>query len=51
MKLGMQFPKEWLEKSEKDGILVSDILYGVAVEDLLRRIEKSSFYEFLCVLQ
>ena len=43
----MQFPKEWQEKSEKDGILVSDILYGVAVEDLLRRIEKSSFYEFL----
>ncbi len=47
MKLGMTFPKNWIEKSEKEGIPVSDILYGVAVEDLLGRIEKSSFYEFL----
>ena len=47
MKLGIQFPKEWIEKSEKDDILLSDILYGVAVEDLLRRIEKSNFFEYL----
>lgn len=47
MKLGTKFPKEWIEKSEKDEILVSDILYGVAVEDLLHRVEKSSFYEYL----
>ena len=47
MKLGMKFPTSWIEKSEKEDILVSDILYGVAVEDLLCRIEKSSFNEFL----
>lgn len=47
MKLGMTFPQKWLDKSEKDGIQVSDILYGLAVEDLLCRIEKSSFYEYL----
>lgn len=47
MKLGTKFPREWIEISEKEDILVSDILYGVAVEDLLRRIEGSSFYEYL----
>lgn len=47
MKLGTKFPSEWIEISEKEDILVSDILYGVAVEDLLRRIEGSSFYEYL----
>lgn len=47
MKLGTKFPESWSKKSEKDDILVSDILYGVAIEDLLHRIEKSNFYEFL----
>ena len=47
MKLGKTFPQEWLEKSEKDQIQLSDILYGVAVEDLLCRIENSSFGEYL----
>ena len=47
MKLGMTFPQSWIEKSTKDGIQVSDILYGLAVEDLMLRIEKSSFREYL----
>ncbi|MBQ8519184.1 MAG: hypothetical protein IJ455_06265 [Agathobacter sp.] len=47
MKLGMTFPQKWIDKCTKDGIQVSDILYGLAIEDLLRRIEKSSFYEYL----
>lgn len=49
MKLGMTFPEKWIEKSEKEDISVSDILYGLAVEDLLVRIEKSTFREFLWV--
>ncbi len=47
MKLGMTFPQKWIDKSTKDGIQVSDILYGLAVEDLLLRIEKSTFQEYL----
>lgn len=47
MKLGMTFPQKWIEKSTKDDISVSDILYGLAVEDLLCRIENSTFFEFL----
>lgn len=47
MKLGMTFPQKWKDKSEKDGILLSDILYGVAVEDLLKRLEKSTFHDYL----
>lgn len=47
MKLGMTFPQKWIDKSTKDDIQVSDILYGIAVEDLLQRIEQSSFSEFL----
>ena len=47
MKLGMTFPQKWMDKSTADDISVSDILYGLAVEDLLQRIEKSSFREFL----
>ena len=49
MKLGMTFPQKWIEKSEKNDIPVSDILYGVAVEDLLLRIEKSTFKEYLWI--
>ena len=45
----MTFPQKWLDKSTKDNIQISDILYGLAVEDLLKRIEKSSFSEFLWV--
>ena len=49
MKLGMTFPQKWIEKSEKEDIPVSDILYGLAVEDLLMRIGKSSFQEYLWI--
>lgn len=47
MILGMQFPLDWVEKSEEKKIALSDILYGVAIEDLLTRIEKSSFRDYL----
>ena len=47
MKLGMTFPQEWIDKSEKDHISLSDILYGLAIEDLLVRIQRSAFQEFL----
>lgn len=47
MKLGMTFPQKWKDKSEKDNIILSDILYGVAVENLMQRLEKSSFHEYL----
>lgn len=47
MKLGMTFPQKWKDKSTKDDILLSDILYGVAVEDLFSRLEKSSFHDYL----
>ena len=45
----MTFPQKWIDKSTKDDIQVSDILYGLAVEDLLQRIEKSSFREYLWI--
>lgn len=47
MKLGMTFPQKWIDKSTTSGISVSDILYGIAVEDLMLRMEKSNFWEFL----
>lgn len=47
MKLGMTFPQRWKDKSEKDDILLSDILYGVAVENLFLRLEKSTFHDYL----
>ncbi len=47
MKLGKDFPKEWKDKSEKDNIPLSDLLYGYAVEDLLVRIGKSTFRDYL----
>jgi hypothetical protein len=47
MKLGMKFPQEWLDKCAKDDIQVSDILYGIAVENLLQRIERSTFRDYL----
>jgi len=47
VKLGMTFPQKWKDKSEKDDILLSDILYGIAVENLLQRLEKSTFHEYL----
>lgn len=43
----MNFPEEWKEKSIKDEISISDILYGYAIEDLMKKIEKSSFKEYL----
>lgn len=47
MKLGTDFPIEWKEKSRKDNIALSDLLYGYVVEDLMIRITKSSFYNYL----
>lgn len=47
MKLGMTFPQKWIDKSVKDDIQLSDILYGVAIEDLFSRIESSSFHAYL----
>ena len=47
MKLGMDFPQEWKDRSEKSKMAISDILYGYAVEDLMVRLEKSSFHEYL----
>jgi len=47
MKLGMTFPQAWVDKSAKDDIQLSDILYGIAIEDLFARIEGSSFHEYL----
>ena len=51
MKLGMDFPSEWKTLSEKNGIAISDILYGYAVEDLMVRLEKSSFHESLWLMR
>ena len=47
MKLGAEFPQAWREKSTKDKIALSDILYGQAVEDIMYRITNSSFQEYL----
>lgn len=47
MKLGVEFPESWKEKSRKDEISLSDILYGFAVEDLMKRMERSTFKEYL----
>ena len=47
MKLGEEFPQEWRQKAKKDGISLSDILYGQAVEDIMYRISNSSFQEYL----
>ena len=47
MMLGMKFPLDWVEKSKEKGIYLSDILYGVAIEDLFTRIENSNFKEYL----
>ena len=47
MRLGVDFPKEWKLHSEKTGIAMADILYGYAVERFLLRLEKSTFHEYL----
>lgn len=47
MRLGVDFPKEWKLHSEKTGIAMADILYGYAVERFFLRLEKSSFQEYL----
>lgn len=46
MKLGTEFPEKWKEKSQRDDIALADILYGYAVEDIMQRLCKSSFYEY-----
>ena len=50
MKLGMDFPLEWKTLSEQSGIAISDILYGYAIEDLMVRLEKSSFHENMWIM-
>lgn len=47
MKLGAEFPQKWREKSKKDNIALSDILYGQVVEDVMYRITNSSFQGYL----
>ena len=47
MKIGMDFPLEWKEKSKEKGISLSDLLYGVVIEDLFIRLESTSFYKFI----
>lgn len=47
MRLGVEFPQKWKEKSEKEHILISDLLYGYAVENLMIRLSSSSFKEYL----
>jgi len=47
MKLGIDFPDSWKEKSKKEGIPLTDLLYGYVVEDLMLRISTSSFREHL----
>lgn len=47
MKLGTEFPQAWKEKSQKEGMTLADILYGYAIEDIMQRIGKSSFHEYL----
>lgn len=49
MRLGTEFPNKWKEKSQKDNIALADILYGYAVEDIMQRISKSSFREYLWI--
>ena len=49
MKLGTEFPLKWKEKSEKEEISLSDILYGYVVENLLLCIQKTFLYEYLWI--
>lgn len=43
----MEFPQKWKEKSINDQIPLSDMLYGYAVENIMLRLENSSFKEYL----
>lgn len=47
MKLGVNFPDNWKEKSVKEQILLSDLLYGFAIEDIMKRTTESGFREYL----
>ena len=47
MKIGMEFPVEWKDKSREKGISLSDLLYGVVIEDFFIRLESTSFYKFM----
>ena len=49
MKLGMEFPDKWKDKSKENGISLSDILYGCAIEDVMLRIYMSTYKESLWV--
>jgi len=47
MKLDVDFPQAWKEKSTKEQIPLSDILYRYAVENLMLRVERSTFKDYL----
>lgn len=47
MKLGIEFPQKWKDKSKEADISLSDILYGYVIENLMLRINKSSLRECL----
>ena len=45
----MEFPDKWKDKSKENGISLSDILYGCAIEDVMLRIYMSTYKESLWV--
>jgi len=47
MKLGVKFPEKWIEKSKNEQIPLSDLLYGYVLEDIMKRIIRSEFHEYL----
>ena len=47
MKLGVKFPEKWTEKSKIEQIALSDLLYGYVLEDIMKRILRSEFHEYL----
>lgn len=50
MKLGVKFPEKWIEKSKVENISLSDLLYGYVLEDIMKRIIKSEFREYLWLM-
>ena len=47
MKVGIDYPREWKEKSAKLSISLADFVYGIVVEDILQRIEASYFSQYM----
>ena len=50
MKLGIEFPKKWREKNLEDGMPMSDILYGYAIEHLMYQLAKTTFAENIWII-